>query len=266
MNPKNTIGIALVVRAIAQVFAGYLAGKGALTGDQESQATDIICSILLFLATLAWSWIEKRRIVAASPPQQQGSSSSRVGPMPCVALLLLAGVMLFAQVGCQHVGNDYTQSGPGGSVVSKTNAANRATWTDEYGTLHADGGVGASTVTKITDGEIVQSKGGTSNRTVVMTKKPDGNVQLALSSDTDISAESLSFSNTTGDFEVRGFSTSVSEPQRAINEGLANVQAYWTSLSADQREARIADLKAIEAAGGQLGEFAGKLLQALVVP
>lgn len=248
-----------IFAAITAVHAAALAIVNLTPTPKDNEFLATVYKPIEFIAGI----ITKKAKDPGAPPTG-GQSSSRVGPLSCIALVLLAGVMLCGQVGCQNVGNRFEQDVK--RIASETNAANRAGWTDENGVIVAEGGVGASTVTKITDGEIVQSKGGTSNRTVVMSKKPDGNVQLALSSDTDIAAESLSFDNSTGNFEVRGFSTTVSEPQRALNEGLANVQAYWVSLSADQREARIADLKAIEAAGGQLGEFAGKLLQALVTP
>lgn len=105
-------------------------------------------------------------------------------------------------------------------------------------------GTGPARFTSITEGEIQTMQSGTTPRDLFV-RLPDG-TQVNLSSGSDISAEGVEFDPTTGAFKVRRFSTSASEPIRAGNEAYDRLILWWTALSADQREVRIAELRAAE--------------------
>lgn len=71
--------------------------------------------------------------------------------------------------------------------------------------------------------------------------------ELQLSSGSDISIEGLTYDPATNALTVRKFGTSASEPLRAGNEAYDRLVSYWQTLSAEQRQARMADLEAIKA-------------------
>lgn len=107
-------------------------------------------------------------------------------------------------------------------------------------------GVGPARFTSITEGEVQTFQTGTTPRDLFLLKLPDGTLRFNLSSGTDIQAEGLEFDATTGGFKVAKFGTSASEPLRAGNEAYDRLVAWWTALSADQRAAFEAQVRATE--------------------
>jgi len=105
-------------------------------------------------------------------------------------------------------------------------------------------GVGPARYTSITADEIQTIQSGTTPRDLWV-QTHDG-TKVNLSSGSDIIAEGLEYDPATGLVKIRRFSTSASEPIRAGNEALDRLVAWWAALSADQREARLAELRAAE--------------------
>jgi hypothetical protein len=107
-------------------------------------------------------------------------------------------------------------------------------------------------------------------RTLYTRRLPDGTLIGNVASGTDITvkADAAKVDPKTGVIDLKGFAltTTASEPTRASNEAYDRLVTYWTALSADQRAIVIEQLKAQQAIGGIVGEFAGELLKALVVP
>lgn len=107
-------------------------------------------------------------------------------------------------------------------------------------------------------------------RTLYTRRLPDGTLIGNVASGTDITvkADAAKVDPKTGVIDLKGFAltTTASEPTRASNEAYDRLVAYWTALSADQRQVIVAQLEAQKAIGGIAGEFAGELLRALVAP
>ena len=74
----------------------------------------------------------------------------------------------------------------------------------------------------------------------------DGQRTLLISAGSDLSAEGVTIDPASGVLTVGRFSTSSSEPIRALNEGLDRYQAVWAQLSQEQRAAIEAQLDAIK--------------------
>lgn len=116
-------------------------------------------------------------------------------------------------------------------------------------------GVGPARFTSITEGEVQTFQTGTTPRDLWVRKTPDGSLQFNLSSGTDVQAEGLEFDAGTGSFKVKRFGTSSSEPIRAGNEAYDRLVAYWTSLSQDQKEARLAEIDALKVTAPELADM-----------
>lgn len=96
----------------------------------------------------------------------------------------------------------------------------------------------------LVDDEGIESRStGVVPRRVIWTR--DGQ-RLSIDSGSDINAKGVVIDPATGRVEVAEFSTSSSEPLRALNEALDRYQAVWAKLSEEQRAAVEAQFKAIE--------------------
>lgn len=124
-------------------------------------------------------------------------------------------------------------------------------------------GTGPARYTSITGAEVSTFQSGTTPRDLFVRLLPDGSRQINLSSGTDIIAEGVEFDAGSGSFKVRKFGTTSSEPLRAGNEAYDRLVTYWRALSADQREARIAEIRAVESIAPDVRDMLIALLTGL---
>lgn len=166
-----------------------------------------------------------------------------------LASSLIAGLALSA---CQTVGPTAKIDRGKTSIQSGSPVTLQIEDDDKKGIAN---GVGPARYTSITEGEVQTFQTGTTPRDVWIRKSPDGALQFNLSSGTDVQAEGLEFDAATGSFKVKRFGTSSSEPIRAGNEAYDRLVAYWTSLSADQKEARLAEVEALKVTAPELADM-----------
>lgn len=247
------------VRHLLTVLATWLAGKGILSPEHESGFIEIGLAVALALIVMLWSWLQKKLTVGGSAGSASPTPKSLTPKsLSAVLLLICAGGLLVGNVGCQNVGPTWEQNPA--ETISQTPAPNRSGMTDAEGTWAAEGS-GPATVASVDADGVTISKGGSPTRQILYSR-PDG-TKVVVSSDTDIEAEGVEVDPETNQLKIKRFATSTSEPQRALNEGYAILVGYWTALSADQREARIAELKAMEAAGDAFAGVLAKVLTGL---
>lgn len=108
-------------------------------------------------------------------------------------------------------------------------------------------GVGPAGWTTIKSDVIERFQTGSTQRDLFVTKKPDGTVQLNLSSGTDVSAKGVQYDASTGLVKIDEFSTSASGPITAHNAAYDKLVAYFQSLSSDQLDALKAEQATIQA-------------------
>jgi hypothetical protein len=166
-------------------------------------------------------------------------------------LLLLFCLVMLAP-GCQQVGPKNVIDRQTTSLESASPVTLQIEDADKKGVAN---GVGPARFTSITEGEVQTFQTGTTPRDLWVRKGTDGAVQVNLSSGTDIQAEGLEFDAGTGSFKVKRFGTSSSEPLRAGNEAYDRLVAYWTSLSQDQKEARLAEIDAMKVTAPELADL-----------
>ena len=166
-----------------------------------------------------------------------------------LASSLIAGLALSA---CQTVGPTAKIDRGKTSIESGSPVTLQIEDDDKKGIAN---GVGPARYTSITEGEVQTFQTGTTPRDVWIRKSPDGALQFNLSSGTDVQAEGLEFDAATGSFKVKRFGTSSSEPIRAGNEAYDRLVAYWTALSQDQKEARLAEIEALKVTAPELADM-----------
>lgn len=164
------------------------------------------------------------------------------------ALVTLAGAL----GACQQVGPKHSFD-RGGSTLDTPSPVTLDIQDDsKRGTAT---GVGPARWTSITEGEVQTFQTGTTPRDMWVRKTPDGAVQFNLSSGSDVVAQNVEFDAVTGTFKVGAFSTNASEPVRAGNEAYDRLVAYWTSLSDDQKAARLAEVEALKVTAPELADL-----------
>lgn len=167
-----------------------------------------------------------------------------------LAIVLIAG--LATLTACQNVGPKHTFDRGGATLDTPSPVTLDIQDNDKRGTAT---GVGPARWTSITEGEVQTFQTGSTPRDMWVKKNPDGTLQFNLSSGTDVRAKGVEFDATTGSFKLGEMDLSASEPIRAGNEAYDRLVAYWTSLSADQKEARLADVEALKVTAPELADL-----------
>jgi len=231
-NPVVRSTVESLVRAALVALATWLGVE--FGADTIGPAASAIAVLIVAAATLAWSAITHKRNVLTPPPGG--------GPLLMLALVCLAG---FGMIGCQPVGPVRTV----GTVQTSNdplNASSVVEGTDEFGNATIawnDSTNGPVSTVKQTESENLVRKTGQVTREISFR---DGQRQLLISTGADISAEAVVIDPANGVMNIGRFSTSSSEPIRALNEGLDRYQAVWAQLSQEQRAAIEAQLDAIK--------------------
>ena len=166
------------------------------------------------------------------------------------ALFLLLTIM--SLTGCQNVGPKHTFDRGGATLDTPSPVTLDIADNDKRGTAT---GVGPARWTSITEGEVQTFQTGTVPRDMWVKKAADGAVQFNLASGTDVVAQDVKFDPATGAFSVGTFSTNASTPLQAHNEAYDRLVAYWTSLSEDQKQARLADVEALKVTAPELADL-----------
>ncbi|MCK6475293.1 MAG: hypothetical protein L6Q35_00505 [Phycisphaerales bacterium] len=171
--------------------------------------------------------------------------------------LIIATLALGAVPGCQQVGPRAQQTAE--AIDEATPGPSQTRMVDvERGTLTTTGT--GPTSWKRLDADGVETVGtGVAPRTLYW---DSATKRFVFDSGTDISAEDVRvdvFRDRTT-IDIGRFATLTSEPTRAVNEAYADLETYWRSLTQAQKDARIAELEAMKAAGDA---FAGVLLPLL---
>jgi hypothetical protein len=231
-NPVAKSTVESIVRAAlvaAATWAGVEFGADTLGTTASALAVLLVAAI-----SIAWSAITHKRNVLTPPPGG--------GPLLMLALVCLAG---FGMIGCQPVGPVRTV----GTVQTSNdplNASSVVEGSDEFGNATIawnDSTNGPVSTVKQTESENLVRKTGQVTREISFR---DGQRQLLISTGADISAEAVVIDPANGVMNIGRFSTSSSEPIRALNEGLDRYQAVWAQLSQEQRAAIEAQLDAIK--------------------
>jgi hypothetical protein len=231
-SPVAKSTVESIVRAVlvaAATWAGVEFGADTLGTTASALAVLLVAAI-----SIAWSAITHKRNVLTPPPGG--------GPLLMLALVCLAG---FGMIGCQPVGPVRTV----GTVQTSNdplNASSVVEGSDEFGNATIawnDSTNGPVSTVKQTESENLVRKTGQVTREISFR---DGQRQLLISTGADISAEAVVIDPANGVMNIGRFSTSSSEPIRALNEGLDRYQAVWAQLSQEQRAAIEAQLDAIK--------------------
>jgi hypothetical protein len=231
-NPVVRSTVESLVRAALVALATWLGVE--FGADTIGPAASAIAVLIVAAATLAWSAITHKRNVLTPPPGG--------GPLLVLALVCLAG---FGMIGCQPVGPVRTV----GTVQTSNdplNASSVVEGSDEFGNATIawnDSTNGPVSTVKQTETENLVRKTGQVTREISFR---DGQRTLLISAGSDLSAEGVTIDPASGVLTVGRFSTSSSEPIRALNEGLDRYQAVWAQLSQEQRAAIEAQLDAIK--------------------
>jgi len=122
-------------------------------------------------------------------------------------------------------------------------------------------GPGPARFTSITADEVQTFQTGTTPRDMYVSL-PSG-AKINLSSGTDITAEDVEFNSATGEFKIKKFGTSASEPIRAGNEAYDRLVAYWATRDQASKEAILAELKTIEASSPVVAGVLGDIIKLL---
>lgn len=191
-----------------------------------------------------------------TPTQQCFDRANRSTHYATRALVILAVIFLiltiFGLAGCQNVGPKHTFDRGGATLDTPSPVTLDIQDDDKRGTAT---GVGPARWTSITEGEVQTFQTGSTPRDMWVKKNPDGTLQFNLSSGTDVRAKGVEFDATTGSFKLGEMDLSASEPIRAGNEAYDRLVAYWTSLSADQKEAHLADVEALKVTAPELADL-----------
>jgi hypothetical protein len=231
MNPVVRSTVESLVRAGLVALATWLGVE--FGADTIGPAASFIAVLIVAGLTLAWSTVTHKRNVMTPPPG---------GPLLVLAMACLLAVSL---PGCQAVGPVRTV----GTVQTSNdplNASSVVEGTDEFGNptiAWNDSTNGPVSTVKQTETENLVRKTGQVTREISFR---DGQRTLLISAGSDLSAEGVTIDPASGVLTVGRFSTSSSEPIRALNEGLDRYQAVWAQLSQEQRAAIEAQLDAIK--------------------
>ena len=244
-SPVAKSTVESIVRAVlvaAATWAGVEFGADTLGTTASALAVLLVAAI-----SIAWSAITHKRNVLTPPPGG--------GPLLVLALVCLAG---FGMIGCQPVGpvrtvgTVQTSNDPlNASSVVETSRIKHTTASDgslidpveENEIAWNDSTNGPVSTVKQTESENLVRKTGQVTREISFR---DGQRTLLISAGADLSAEGVTIDPASGVLTVGRFSTSSSEPIRALNEGLDRYQAVWAQLSQEQRAAIEAQLDAIK--------------------
>jgi hypothetical protein len=222
-SPVAKSTVESIVRAAlvaAATWAGVEFGADTLGTTASALAVLLVAAI-----SIAWSALTHKRNVLTPPPGG--------GPLLMLALVCLAG---FGMIGCQPVGPVRTV----GTVQTSNdplNASSVVEGSDEFGNATIawnDSTNGPVSTVKQTESENLVRKTGQVTREISFR---DGQRQLLISTGADISAEAVVIDPANGVMNIGRFSTSSSEPIRALNEGLDRYQAVWAQRSQEQRAA-----------------------------
>lgn len=262
MNPVLKSTVESIIRALLVSVATWAGVE--LGPDVLGPAVTAIGAIAVGAITIGWSaWRHSRNVqldpktlekTDDTPPPSSGiaQSASRIGPVFVFALTAgMAGIAMLMS-GCQNVGPSAGFTREGAHLMTPSPVTLDIQDNDKRGTAS---GVGPARFTSITQNEVQTMQTGTTPRDLFFVKDKEGVVRFNLSSGTDIQAEGLDFDVTTGSFRVDKFGTSSSEPLRAGNEAYDRLVAYWAALSADQKEARLAEIEALKVTAPELADL-----------
>lgn len=278
--PAGSVRPEDVGSAVRFVIAWGVGVAGIKLSDGElNDITMIVATAVAFLLTWLWSRAKNRKLLNTEPPEDAAKwkaiaeryaaaqnlprpdesraefdarvgnpapgSSSRIGPV--VALALTAGVMCLGMIGmggCQAVGPVRTV----GTVQTSNDPLNASSVRelDENGipTLEWNDSTNGpvSTVKQTGDLNLVRKTGQVTREI----SWRSGDNQVLVSTGADLAAKNVSVDPATGVISIGEFTTSSSEPIRALNESLDRYQAVWATLSEDQRAAIEAQFDAIK--------------------
>jgi hypothetical protein len=172
--------------------------------------------------------------------------------MLCLTVLVLvpAAFMLGGCAGAQ-VGpriSDAGGVGPSGAFEQNTPSPNVLSITDAEKRGHI-AGTGPAQYTAMTGDGLQTFKTGSTPREVYFDRDTG---RFVVSSGADLTAKDIAFDAATGSLTVGEFSTSASEPIRALNESLDRLAAAWVAMTDAEREAVIAESNNIRASLGDL--------------
>lgn len=181
-----------------------------------------------------------------------------------VLTLVVVSILGFIGGGCRAVGPEGTQSVRGQkSANSPLDRATMIAAPDGSGTFTADAR-GPVTEALVDDQGIESRTTGIVPRRVIWSSG-DGR-RLSIDSGSDISARGVEIDPGAGTIKVAEFSTSSSEPLRALNEALDRYQNVWAKLSEEQRAALEAQYAALVESVKVTVPAAADVLKAILLP
>lgn len=161
-----------------------------------------------------------------------------------VALAVSAGVFIASALGGCAVGPTAAQNAAGQKVANSPLDTTTMTVTPDGTNTFVATARGPVRESLVDNDGIEARSTGMVTRDVIWT---DGQHRLSIASGSDILAEGVSVNPATGQVNIAKFSTSSSEPMRALNEALDRYRDVWAKLSEEQRAAVEAQLGALEA-------------------
>lgn len=169
-------------------------------------------------------------------------------------------VLMIPLAACQQVGPALTQKPD--SIVDSPIAPSQTRMVDkERGTLSTSG-TGPTTWKRLDADGVETTSTGVAPRSIYWDNESK---RFVLDSGSDVTAEDVSVGLSADGTQIKvgRLTTLTSPPTRAVNEAYAQLVGYWTSLSADQKEAHLGDLKAMTDAGDTFAPVLLKLLSGI---
>lgn len=180
-----------------------------------------------------------------------------------LALAIYAAVAAVTLGGCAAVGPTATQNAAGQRTANSPLDTTNMTVTPEGVSTFSATARGPVTEALVDDAGIESRTTGIVPRRIIWTR--DGQ-RLSIDSGSDIQAEGVEIDPATGSIKVARFSTSASEPLRALNEAIADFAPVWMKFSEDEKQRFLAAMEAVKATAPGLFEILAAALKAAGVP
>lgn len=243
---KNALQSLTIWGGLAAIVAGAI-GIAADDAQQIGAHVDSLVAIIAGVMAIVGRF-RARKTLTVKP-----------GAAPVLLFLLAAAAAVVGTPGCQAVGPTRSQGAAGQTTANsplnattiKFGGSEGETWTSEHAGPGASIDMGADGFSAVKTGQVTRD---------IAWSDPDGR-RFSLSAGSDFAAVGVEvFQGGAPLLKIAEFSTSSSEPVRALNEALDRYGAVWQSLSADQRAVIEAQVAAIEAAVPEVAGLLGKLL------
>ena len=181
--------------------------------------------------------------------------------MACICLI--AALTAFLMAGCQTVGNkaqfDRTETKLDGGQTVLVNIQDE----DQVGT--AVGTSSSGYINSSIEGTIAMY-GNSPPRNLSLLLHPDGTRQINLAGASDAILEGLEYDPSTGILRVARFQTLTSTVVSAFDPSIDSLTSWWKTLTAAQRDTRIAELKTRAELGDSLAATVLGIVTGIPVP